>query len=1714
MPETVAAEAKGHGVSEKERTALNKVFSSLCPFHEQLLRSMLKFLVPSKSSSYLYCNKWTCSTFSRNQPGCIKNNAAKTYYLRSHKTMNKDYLSSLESEACFPPTCTCIKDYLPYQSSDNGCIKMAVSKQNSTTYCLQRYTGLKHHYGDCPHAKISTAFSTSEVCDQPNSANINSRVCSPSPPPLSPVQSNSSEHYDESNTAFSTSENKKQEPTTKLPPSLFPVEKCDNHVFHSSIYTGDKNCQFEHEMQTSIKEFNKFSTYSKNNFEKDEGSILYQTAMERLNEKFKTIENTVKEMDLSNCIKHESNQEQSHSVRKLLTLLCHAEGDDYDFTELLQQYEKKTEKKVIQTRFRKRQENLILNSSDPVHLRWKTLQLKRELASLNHTFAVGRFVCEHTRKKSVPEDVNGSCNNSKAVGLLNEKCLISADGPSSSLGSLALHDMRKKQDIQCQTESLQYSEIPKNVSFSEMTQSVIFDGSSGPIVKSSSREFSKRTWTNVSKNESFKCKKQLRPLKRVDTRALLNRTRRNIVPPERFSLYITEPRQMYNNAYLTKKCFQQRSPRGTFCFEGSQNKWEENMYCRGSGSAKDLPSGQKDETTVSKNSCIKLLVHIEPLKNMVVNTAGHTAAERLSKKHLLSEECKMSSNSEEDGGMHKHREKNMKNNLLHFSSGVSEEHTSPTTSVQLCSFKEKVDSFLDADRKIHETASQKKDAKVKTGTVRHGCCGRVLRSQSAANRKYCKSPHSENCHSIGYGHNEQLPGSESDEKDSVATYNSPIKLMFLKEVNSSDGLKYTLKSFRNCSDFASNACTLETSANVRTLTEVNDSLQVPAELTTHEKSPEKFIQTCTVSYTTKQEISSSDCIGVVHGHSVIKLSEMAAASPKTMNESDLKRKPGRPMKIGPQVEKQVKRPIGRPPKPKMTETEGADSGCITAEAKEFTQFHPSEVVDENNKNITVPITSRRSGRIKRLVSKHENCMGPMDRSNLITKSPDVTLNIAASRFNLQNMKNHMEGVSSENELEQCSYNTVRPVKTDSVLPQQIFSSSVCPHVKTSLPLRKPRRPAKVKSTGISVTIDASTPHDQNVRINEKLHHLEKDALMLQRKMIAEQKPIQRFTVADKLDFIKNNSEAHHSEQIKCSRMKKTTFPLRQSTRIKKPSLQFLHSVASMSSFTSSNVAVHKSGRVLVNKANAPLGRSNLLSMGEKSDVITEGNNQINISNSPKELLENTFLANSVNFQMEPDELNQVLKSSANPVIKSDTSVRWWPNSLSYEALMNRLNNRFEEITNSWIPVNDLNPESSISEEKKSAQRDYTLAVSDPFSYHLLEVTVTPVKMLFQTKYDMNKLCTWFMQTTETRSLPIKRKENARSPLKITSTKEIKLCDKQMAVSPSPQAERLKKHLKKFALASPARAFDQIQVHSNMLQSKGMKFRNRRAAKMRRAKLWTFCKEKFWQNCNITCKTVPASCNPVRRNLKFECQSHSSKTGEKKLSCLSHKKNCNKAETVMTLFSNACKNKDMVPQEVIAIPFLNKNASLTKVSQEGRVNEIPQNILKSSEKCSDQVENMHKNNGKPRNFRECRVFLRKMSTLDEKNYQMDLVQEMLGPVENDEKISSDKNYALRSHALTVSRESVLITKNKDAVGKSITKRKLRKVLPKIVLRSFGKPNDHMGIPELTVRSICRRSKESNAASYEVPALVNERKRQRPQWCNKDLKSAKKQRRQSC
>lgn len=147
------------------------------------------------------------------------------------------------------------------------------------------------------------------------------------------------------------------------------------------------------------------------------------------------------------------------------------------------------------------------------------------------------------------------------------------------------------------------------------------------------------------------------------------------------------------------------------------------------------------------------------------------------------------------------------------------------------------------------------------------------------------------------------------------------------------------------------------------------------------------------------------------------------------------------------------------------------------------------------------------------------------------------------------------------------------------------------------------------------------------------------------------------------------------------------------------------------------------------------------------------------------------------------------------------------NGEANQHLISDLNSRFDKMQKGWVQMDKegqpapkpKNKADRLKEIWKSKRR-----IRKPRS--LDQHKLSPVQMLFMKSFDLPNICRWFLQSTETKSLVIIKKVNTRLPsetqLRFTTSSVPESSD---GVFPSLQAERLKKHLKKFAIASPVKS---------------------------------------------------------------------------------------------------------------------------------------------------------------------------------------------------------------------------------------------------------------------------------------------------------------------
>ncbi|XP_076981721.1 ligand-dependent corepressor isoform X2 [Tamandua tetradactyla] len=151
-------------------------------------------------------------------------------------------------------------------------------------------------------------------------------------------------------------------------------------------------------------------------------------------------------------------------------------------------------------------------------------------------------------------------------------------------------------------------------------------------------------------------------------------------------------------------------------------------------------------------------------------------------------------------------------------------------------------------------------------------------------------------------------------------------------------------------------------------------------------------------------------------------------------------------------------------------------------------------------------------------------------------------------------------------------------------------------------------------------------------------------------------------------------------------------------------------------------------------------------------------------------------------------------------------VEWCAEEENQELIAN-FNAQYMKVQKGWIQLEKevqptpraRNKSDKLKEIWKSKKRSRKCRGS-------LEVQkFSPVQMLFMTSFKLSNVCKWFLETTETRSLVIVKKLNTRLPGDIPPVKHPLQKYSPSSLYPSSlQAERLKKHLKKFPGATPVR----------------------------------------------------------------------------------------------------------------------------------------------------------------------------------------------------------------------------------------------------------------------------------------------------------------------
>ncbi|XP_051507079.1 uncharacterized protein wu:fc17b08 isoform X2 [Myxocyprinus asiaticus] len=141
----------------------------------------------------------------------------------------------------------------------------------------------------------------------------------------------------------------------------------------------------------------------------------------------------------------------------------------------------------------------------------------------------------------------------------------------------------------------------------------------------------------------------------------------------------------------------------------------------------------------------------------------------------------------------------------------------------------------------------------------------------------------------------------------------------------------------------------------------------------------------------------------------------------------------------------------------------------------------------------------------------------------------------------------------------------------------------------------------------------------------------------------------------------------------------------------------------------------------------------------------------------------------------------------------------------HQQLISNLNAKFDKMQKGWVQMDKegqpapkhKNKADRLKEIWKSKRRIRKSRPSEQQKF-------SPVQMLFMKPFDLPSICRWFLQSTETKSLVIVKKVNTRLPSETQLCFQSARTGSSNGIFPSLQAERLKKHLKKFAIASPVK----------------------------------------------------------------------------------------------------------------------------------------------------------------------------------------------------------------------------------------------------------------------------------------------------------------------
>ncbi|KAM7008660.1 uncharacterized protein LKV04_000756 [Tautogolabrus adspersus] len=481
----------------------------------------------------------------------------------------------------------------------------------------------------------------------------------------------------------------------------------------------------------------------------------------------------------------------------------------------------------------------------------------------------------------------------------------------------------------------------------------------------------------------------------------------------------------------------------------------------------------------------------------------------------------------------------------------------------------------------------------------------------------------------------------------------------------------------------------------------------------------------------------------------------------------IKRRPGRPKKLGPQLEQRVKRPIGRPRKHKAVDS-------VTGTKMENGTSDPSPDIEENaNKNLKITVVYGRSRRNKRTVSEGFDQL----QTELHDAWQEVGIKSDLSIL-MHNCKTSSGGIKTASTELPEELNFVSPVKQ---CAPQSSSKVKCQKQDDSVTSRKPGRPAKVKISGISVTVTTVSPRQRKIQINKDTR--QSPEMLIHKKVRRPEIKCAKepWTInCQSASKISQTEGAIDTQNESKDKLPIKSVAVRQSMRVRKPSIHFLHAVATSSSksYSRSNALLRRSKQFLLNRASNERRQgeqqSSAQTSGERRKRFGQGKNSIS------------------------KDLGRVAALSVDSIFSPKETLRWWASSAEEQTTNQELSRRIRLISDTWVSDTDENQEKDMALSSKIATKSNS-SLTRKSKHPSVVRTLFDCPPNEPSSCSMQQLCSWFMQTTETQSLAIVKKASSRNPYEVM---HFPRTSNKTSVCHSPQAERLHKHIKKFAKIMP------------------------------------------------------------------------------------------------------------------------------------------------------------------------------------------------------------------------------------------------------------------------------------------------------------------------